>query len=80
MGTETNCQKYLHLIKSKDPQLASLVHQLVEYRATIADNEINNRLLQELISKYAESEHRLKKLNQELNLKQDGLERDLIAV
>jgi sigma-B regulation protein RsbU (phosphoserine phosphatase) len=79
MGAEDNLNKYLHLLKDKDPLHSSLIHQLLEYRATVADNEINHRLLQELISKYAESEMRLKKLNQELTLKQDRLEQDLIA-
>ncbi len=71
--------KYTHLLKDRDPLVSSLVHQLLEYRAVIADNEINNRLLQELIAKYAESEIRLKHLNQELTKKQDRLENDLIA-
>jgi sigma-B regulation protein RsbU (phosphoserine phosphatase) len=79
MGNEDNLQKYLHLLKGKDPLLAALIHQLLEYRATVADHEINNRLLQELISKYAESEIRQKMLNRELTLKQDRLEQDLIA-
>ena len=79
MGTEENLNKYLPLLKGKDPLLSALVHQLIEYRATVADNEINNQLLQELISKYAESELRLKRLNQELTHKQDRLEQDLIA-
>ena len=79
MATEDNFNKYLHLLKGKDPLLSSLIYQLIEYRATIADNEINNRLLQELITKYAESELRLKKLNRELTIKQDRLDQDLIA-
>ncbi len=79
MGTEDNLNKYLHLLKGKDPLASSLIYQLIEYRAAIADNEINNQLLQELISKYAESEIQLKKLNQELTVKQDRLEQDLIA-
>jgi sigma-B regulation protein RsbU (phosphoserine phosphatase) len=79
MAIEDNLQKYLPLLRDKDPLLSSLIHQLIEYRATVADNEINNRLLQELISKYAESELRLKKLNQELTHKQGRLEDDLIA-
>ena len=79
MGTEDNLNKCLHLLKGKDPLVSSLIHQLIEYRATVADNEINSQLLQELISKYAESEIRLKKLNQELTHKQDRLEQDLIA-
>ena len=71
--------KYTHLLKDKDPLVSTLVHQLVEYRAVIADNEINHRLLQELIAKYAESENRLKHLNQALTKKQDRVEKDLIA-
>jgi sigma-B regulation protein RsbU (phosphoserine phosphatase) len=79
MGTEDNLDKYMHLLKDKDPLVSALVHQLLEFRATVADNEINNRLLQELIAKYAESEKRLKNLNHELTQKQDRLEQDLIA-
>ena len=79
METENNYRKYRHLLKSEDPLLASLVRQLIEHRATIADSEINQRLLQELISRYVESELRLSNLNQELTLKQARLERDLIA-
>ena len=79
MGTEDNLKKYISLLQGDDGELFSLIHQLIEYRATITDNEINNRLLQELISKYAESEIRLKQLNQDLTLKQDRLDQDLIA-
>jgi len=79
MKTGDNLQKYLHLLERRDPQLSGLIEQLIEYRATVADNEINNRLLQELIAKYAESEIRLKELNRELTLKQDRLEQDLVA-
>ena len=79
MGTEDNLNNYLHLLKGRDPLLAALIHQLVEYRATIADSKINQRLLQELIAKYAESELRLQKLNRELILRQDRLEEDLAA-
>ena len=79
MATEFNLDKYTHLLKDRDPLVSSLVHQLLEYRAAIADNEINNRLLQELIAKYAESEIRLKDLNRELIKKQDRLEKDLVA-
>jgi len=68
MGTENYLDKYPHLLKGNDPLLAALIHQLIECRATAAGNEINNRLLQELILKYAVSESRLKKLNQELTI------------
>ncbi len=79
MGTEDNLHKYRHLLKGQDPLLAALIHQLIEYRASIADSEINQRLLQELIAKYAESERRLNRLNRELTRKQERLEQDLIA-
>ena len=79
MGTEDNLDKYIQLLKDKDPLVSALVHRLLEYRATVADNDINNRLLQELIAKYAESENRLKNLNRELTQKQNRLEQDLIA-
>lgn len=79
MRTDDNLDKYIPLLKDNDPLLSALFHRLLEYRATVADNDINNRLLQELIAKYAESENRLEKLNQELTRKQDRLELDLIA-
>ncbi len=79
MQTEDKLHKYRHLLNGKDPLLAELVCQLVEYRATIADNEINKQLLHELIAKYAESERRLNQLNRELRVKQDYLEQDLSA-
>jgi sigma-B regulation protein RsbU (phosphoserine phosphatase) len=65
--------------KNPDPQIDSLICQLLEHRAIIKDKEINNRLLQELITKYSESETRLKKLNRELIRKQDRIELDLLA-
>ena len=79
MGIEDTLNKYLHLLKGKDPLISALIHELIEYRATVADNEINNQLLQELIARYAESELRLNRLNQELTHKQDRLEQDLTA-
>ena len=79
MITDDNLDKYIPLLKDNDPLLSALIHRLLEYRATVADNDINKRLLQELIAKYAESENRLEKLNQELTRKQDRLELDLIA-
>ena len=79
MRTDDNLDKYIPLLKDNDPLLSALIRRLLEYRAAVADNDINNRLLQELIAKYAESENRLEKLNQELTRKQDRLELDLIA-
>ena len=79
MRTEDYFDKYLKLMSGKDPRISSLINQLVEYRALNKDKEINNRLLQELVFKYAELEKRQKKLNQELIRKQDRIEQDLIA-
>jgi len=79
MRTEDYFDKYLKLMSGKDPRFSSLINQLLEYRALNKDQEINTRLLQELVFKYAELEKRLKKLNQELIRKQDRIEQDLIA-
>ena len=79
MRTEDNFDKYLKLMGDKDPRFFSLINQLLEHRALNQDQEINNRLLQELVFKYAELEKKLKKLNQELIRKQDRIELDLIA-
>ena len=69
----------LKLIRSKHPKVSNIIYQLLEHRANIKDKEINNRLLQELVIKYAESEKKLKTLNQELIKKQDRIELDLSA-
>ena len=69
----------LKLLRSKDPKVSRIIHQLLEHRATIKDKEINNRLLQELVIKYSESEKKLKLLNRELIKKQDRIELDLSA-
>ena len=67
------------MLRSKDPKVSRIIHQLLEHRATIKDKEINNRLLQELVIKYSESEKKLKLLNRELIKKQDRIELDLSA-
>ena len=51
----------------------------MEYKALRKDNEINNRLLKELVMKYAAAEQELSILNRELVRKQDLLEKDLEA-
>lgn len=79
MSNEDRFNEYLKLIRGKDPQVSSLIYRLLEYGAIIKDGKINNRLLQELVIKYSQSENRLKKLNQELIKKQDRIELDLLA-
>ncbi len=57
----------------------TLTRDLMEYKALRKDNEINNRLLKELVMKYAAAEQELSILNRELVRKQDLLEKDLEA-
>ena len=79
MSNENFFNEYFKLIRSEGPQVSSLIYQLLEHSAIIKDKEINNRLLQELVIKFSESENKLKKLNQELIKKQDRIELDLLA-
>lgn len=79
MINENLFDECLKLLRSKNPKVCHIIHQLFEHRATIKDQEINNRLLQELVIKYSESEKKLKFLNQELIKKQDRIELDLSA-
>ena len=74
-----------NMVKSFRPNTAgnkeriSKVWQLLECRAKLNDSRINNRLLHELVFKYSVLERKLKALNQELTLKQDRIEQDLLA-
>ena len=58
---------------------SGLMKLIFSQRASIKDMEINNRLLKELITGYAESQKKLSLLNRELKLRQDQLEKDLEA-
>ena len=63
----------------KNPQFALLLKQVLEYWASLKDNDINNQLLQNLVFKYAAAEKKMKQLNQELLDKQKRLDDDLAS-
>ncbi|MFC1815816.1 PP2C family protein-serine/threonine phosphatase [Thermodesulfobacteriota bacterium] len=67
------------IIKSdnRSPQNKQLIKALLEYLANLKDNDINKRLLGELVSKYALAEKQLRNLNDELIDKERRLDLDL---
>jgi len=72
----------IDLISGSDfsaPHVSLLVKQLLEYRASLKDGELNSTLLQTLVFKYAQSEKELVLLNQTLCEKQKKLDDDLKA-
>ncbi|UCF92171.1 MAG: SpoIIE family protein phosphatase, partial [Desulfobacterales bacterium] len=79
MNIEELIRDYLKLLKTRNSRSAVLVNQLLEYWAAIQDNEIKNRLLQDLVFKYAAAEKKLTQLNRELIEKQKRIEEDLAA-
>ena len=70
---------YLKSGEIKTPQLSAMTFQLLEYWATAKDFEIDNRLLRDLVFKYAAAEKKLKELNKELIWRQERIEEDLAA-
>jgi len=79
MNIEAIISTYLKSGETKTPQLSALTHQLLEFWATTKDFEIDNKLLQELVLKYAAAEKNLKALNKELTWRQERIEEDLAA-
>ncbi len=79
MKIEEILTNYLKSSETKTPQLSALTYQLLEFWATTKDFEIDNKLLQELVFKYAASEKKLKALNKELTWRQERIEEDLAA-
>ena len=79
MKIEEILTNYLKSSETKTPQLSALTYQLLEFWATTKDFEIDNKLLQELVFKYAASEKILKALNKELTWRQERIEEDLAA-
>jgi len=63
----------------KHKQRISTIRQLLEYRAKLHDSKTNNRLLHQLILKYSDLEKKQKALNRELTVKQNLIEKDLVA-
>ena len=79
MKIEEILTNYLKSSETKTPQLSALTYELLEFWATTKDFEIDNKLLQELVFKYAASEKKLKALNKELTWRQERIEEDLAA-
>lgn len=79
MEIEELLQDRISKLDVKNSEYNLLMRQLLEYWANLRDNEINNRLLQDLVYKYASAENKLKRLNQELTDKQKRLDEDLAA-
>jgi sigma-B regulation protein RsbU (phosphoserine phosphatase) len=79
MNIEEIISGYLRSDDLKSPHLSALTFQLLEYWAATQDFEIDNRLLRDLVFKYAASEKKLKELNKDLIWKQERLEEDLAA-
>jgi sigma-B regulation protein RsbU (phosphoserine phosphatase) len=79
MNIEEILSAYLQSNDAKSSQLSALTFQLLEYWATTIDFEIDNKLLRDLVFKYAAAEKKLKALNKELIWKQERLEEDLAA-
>ena len=63
----------------KSPQNNQLIKALLEYLASLKDNDINKSLLGELVSKYALAEKQLRNLNNKLIEKDRRIDLDLKA-
>lgn len=70
---------YLKKVDSEAPPVSMLMGKILEYSARLQDQEVNNRLLEELVFKYATLEKNLKQLNQELIWQQKRIQQDLDA-
>ncbi len=79
MNIEDIITAYLQSGNPKGPQTSALMFQLLEYWATTQDFEIDNRLLRDLVFRYAAAEKKLKELNEELFRRQEQIEEDLAA-
>jgi len=79
MKIEDLLRDQIRKLDTGSPQNNLIQKALLEYLANLKDNDINKRLLGELVSKYALAEKRLKSLNIELIEKQQRLNEDLKA-
>jgi len=79
MKIEDLLRYQIRKLDTRSPQNILIVKTLLEYLANLKDNDINKRLLGELVSKYALAEKRLKSLNIALIEKQQRLNEDLKA-
>lgn len=79
MKDENLLRDQIKKVDTKSPQNNQLIKALLGYLANLKDNDINKRLLGELVSKYALAEKRLRNLSNELIKKQQLLDEDLKA-
>jgi sigma-B regulation protein RsbU (phosphoserine phosphatase) len=67
------------IFDSEKPPVSVLISEILEYQAMLKDHDVNNRLLEELVFKYAAAEKKLKQLNRELIWQQNRIQEDLDA-
>ncbi|MGD8715481.1 MAG: PP2C family protein-serine/threonine phosphatase [Desulfobacterales bacterium] len=79
MKNEELLREFIKSIDVKESHFSSLILQLIEYWARTKDYQMDNRLLHDLVFKYAAAEKELKQLNNQLILKQNRIEEDLAA-
>lgn len=79
MKIEDLLRNQIKRIGTKSPQNNQLIKTLLEYLANLKENDLNKRLLKELISKYSLAEKQLRNLNNELIEKDRHLDLDLKA-
>lgn len=79
MKIENLLRDQIKKVVTSTPKNNQLIKVLLEYLADLKDNEINKRLLEELVSKYASAEEQLRSLSNELVKKQQLLDENLKA-
>ena len=72
-------KQYLKNYDSEKPAVSALINELLECQAMLKDHDVNNKLLEELVFKYAAAEKKLKQLNRELIWQQNRIQEDLEA-
>jgi sigma-B regulation protein RsbU (phosphoserine phosphatase) len=70
---------YIKKYDSEKPPVSVLINELLECQAMLKDHDVNNKLLEELVFKYAAAEKKLKQLNRELIWQQNRIQEDLDA-
>ncbi len=72
-------KRYCENFGLEKPPDSVLINEIIECRAKLKDSEVNNKLLEELVFKYANAEKKLKQLNRELIWQQKRIQEDLVA-
>jgi len=70
---------YTKKFTSKNTPVSVFINELLECQAMLKDHDVNNKLLEELVFKYAAAEKKLKRLNRELIWQQNRIQEDLDA-